>query len=94
MRDASLDGYAEDGEIESMADVARLVNVHAMTESLARRQRSTIVPIHAVAVLLREVAVRVAKVPGLVLPAPSDITATLTKANYVWTSNTRDARMQ
>ena len=48
--DASLDGYAEDGENKSMADVVPVVNAEAMAESLARRQRrATIVAVHVAA---------------------------------------------
>jgi len=72
-----------------MADVVPVVNAQAMAESLARRQRwATIIAVHVAAVVLWEVVVRAAKVPAFVLPPPSAIVATLTKANYAWTSNT------
>jgi NitT/TauT family transport system permease protein len=72
-----------------MADVVPVVNAQAMAESLARRQRwATIIAVHVAAVVLWEVIVRATKVPAFVLPPPSAVIATLTKANYAWTSNT------
>lgn len=57
----------------------------------ARRQMllhwAMVAGVHLALVLLWQWGVRAAGVPAFILPAPTDILATLAKPNYAWTSN-------
>jgi NitT/TauT family transport system permease protein len=58
-------------------------SITASIESQGRLQRwAAIVAVHAAAVVLWELVVRLANIPAFVLPAPSAIVATLAKDNY------------
>jgi NitT/TauT family transport system permease protein len=59
-----------------------------LTESPAWRRWATIVAVHVAMVVLWEAAVRVFGIRKFVLPAPSDILATLASPSYSWLSNT------
>jgi len=74
-----------------MSDVVPVANaqIEAEAGSYSRGQRwAIIVGVHAVALVLWEVAVRVAKIPAFVLPSPTAVIATLAKSSYSWPSNT------
>jgi NitT/TauT family transport system permease protein len=53
-----------------------------------RRRWAVIVLVHVAVVLLWEVLVRAAKIPAFILPAPSDVLATLAAPTNAWVSNT------
>ncbi|MFH5923562.1 ABC transporter permease [Roseomonas xinghualingensis] len=53
-----------------------------------RRRWAVIALVHAAVVLLWEVLVRAAQVPAFILPAPSDVLATLAVPTHAWVSNT------
>ena len=74
-----------------MSDVVPVANAQVTADAglYSRGQRwAIIVGVHVVALVLWEVAVRVAKIPAFVLPAPSSIVGTLAKSSYAWSSNT------
>lgn len=50
---------------------------------------TAIVAVHLCLVLVWQVGVRMSSLPAFVLPAPTDILATLAKPNYAWLDNTR-----
>jgi NitT/TauT family transport system permease protein len=53
-----------------------------------RRRWAVIVLVHVAVVLLWEVLVKAAKIPAFILPAPSDVLATLAAPTNAWVSNT------
>jgi len=59
-----------------------------LPELPAWRRWATIVAVHLAVIVLWEVAVRVFGIRKFVLPAPSDILATLGSPSYAWLSNT------
>ncbi len=53
-----------------------------------RRRWGAIVAVHVSVVAIWELTVRLAHMPGFVLPAPSAVLMTLGKSNYAWGANT------
>jgi NitT/TauT family transport system permease protein len=53
-----------------------------------RRRWAVIILVHVAVVLLWEVLVKAAKIPAFILPAPSDVLATLAAPTNAWVSNT------
>lgn len=50
---------------------------------------ASVIAVHVGLVVIWEAGVRMSSLPAFVLPAPTDILATLGKANYAWLDNTR-----
>jgi NitT/TauT family transport system permease protein len=64
----------------------------AATRSAERRATalrwSAVVAVHVALIIVWQVGVRLSSLPAFVLPAPTDILATLAKTNYAWRDNT------
>jgi NitT/TauT family transport system permease protein len=76
-----------DIQAASTADARTDARVAAAARA-TRRRWAVIVLVHVAVVLLWEVLVRAAKIPAFILPAPSDVLATLAAPTNAWVSNT------
>jgi NitT/TauT family transport system permease protein len=76
-----------DIQAASTADARTDARIAAAARA-TRRRWAVIVLVHVAVVLLWEVLVRAAKIPAFILPAPSDVLATLAAPTNAWVSNT------
>jgi NitT/TauT family transport system permease protein len=76
-----------DIQAASTADAQTDARIAAAARA-TRRRWAVIVLVHVAVVLLWEVLVKAAKIPAFILPAPSDVLATLAAPTNAWVSNT------